>query len=86
LEACNKNNYVLLVTADHGNAEQMFDANGGPFTAHTSNRVPFCMTGSRKFGEITHNAALCDVAPTVLDLLNVPKPMEMDGRSLLAPQ
>lgn len=86
LEACNKNNYVLLVTADHGNAEVMYDpVKGGPYTQHTTNRVPFCMTGPRKFGEIKHNAALCDVAPTVLDLMGVAAPAEMEGKTLLSP-
>jgi len=86
LEACNKHNYVLLVTADHGNAETMIDEIGGPVTSHTTNRVPFLMTGPRKFREIHHNAALGDVAPTVLDLLGFDKPAEMTGHSLVAPQ
>lgn len=63
----------------------MYDDNGGPFTAHTTNRVPFCMTGNHKF---TKNSsikdALCDVAPTVLALMGIDKPVEMTGRSLLA--
>jgi len=87
VEACDKNGYVLLVTADHGNAEKMYDEKDGPFTAHTTYRVPFYMTGDRKFGDIakiTPNAALCDVAPTVLDLMNIPVPTEMQGKSLLA--
>jgi 2,3-bisphosphoglycerate-independent phosphoglycerate mutase len=84
LDACKEHNYVLLITADHGNAEQMYAPDGGPFTAHTSNRVPFMMTGPRKFRKPTHNAALCDVAPTVLDLMGIPLPKEMEGQSLLA--
>lgn len=83
-DAANTANYVLLVTADHGNAEQMYDENGGPFTAHTNNRVPFLMTGSRKFKVPEHNAALCDVAPTVLALMGIAQPSEMTGKSLLA--
>lgn len=86
LEACNKHGYVLLITADHGNAETMIDEIGGPVTSHTTNRVPFLMTGPRKFKEITHNAALGDVAPTVLELLGFDIPPEMTGQSLLAPQ
>ncbi|GAB6023170.1 hypothetical protein CHUAL_007995 [Chamberlinius hualienensis] len=86
LDACNKHDYVLLITADHGNAETMIDEIGGPVTSHTTNRVPFLMTGSRKFKDITHNAALCDVAPTVLELLGFDIPPEMSGQSLLAPQ
>ncbi|RWS11612.1 2:3-bisphosphoglycerate-independent phosphoglycerate mutase-like protein [Dinothrombium tinctorium] len=84
LEACNKNGYVLLVTADHGNAEKMKDEKGGPFTAHTTNRVPFCMIGDKKFASVTHNASLGDVAPTVLDLMGIEIPKEMTGKSLLA--
>jgi len=84
-KACEENNYIMLVTADHGNAEQMYDAQGGPFTAHTNNRVPFYMTGDKKFkAKIEHNAALADVAPTILKLMNVPIPKEMEGKSLLA--
>lgn len=82
-EACDKHGYTMLVTADHGNAEKMRDAKGGPHTAHTTNRVPFCMTGFRKFKELSHNAALCDVAPTVLDLMGLDIPPEMGGQSLL---
>lgn len=58
--------------------------NGGPHTAHTTNRVPFCMTGSKKFKEIKHNAALCDVAPTVLALMGLDQASEMTGQNLLA--
>lgn len=84
-DACLKHGYTLLVTADHGNAEKMYDSVGGPHTAHTTYRVPFCMTGNRRFrSDISHNAALCDVAPTVLDLLGIPIPSEMTGKSLLA--
>lgn len=83
-DAANAANYVLLVTADHGNAEQMFDDKGGPFTAHTNNRVPFLMTGSMKFKIPDHNSALCDVAPTVLSLMGIAQPSEMTGKSLLA--
>ncbi|KAL9982323.1 hypothetical protein ACROYT_G004351 [Oculina patagonica] len=83
-KACEEMGYVLMVTSDHGNAEQMISEEGGPHTAHTTNRVPFIMTGGLKFKEITHNAALCDVANTVLDVMGLPIPEEMDGQSLLA--
>jgi 2,3-bisphosphoglycerate-independent phosphoglycerate mutase len=84
-KACEQNNYVMLVTADHGNAEKMFDEKKGPHTAHTTNRVPFIMTNTdKRFGTISHNAALCDVAPTVLDFLGVEIPeKDMTGKSLL---
>jgi len=82
--ACEENGYVLLVTADHGNAEKMIDEHGGPITSHSTNRVPFVMTGKRKFITPTHNPALCDVAPTVLQLMGLDIPPEMTGKSLLA--
>lgn len=82
-EACEKHGYILLITADHGNAERMIDEKGGPVTSHTTYRVPFCMTGPYKFKKITHNAALCDVAPTVLALMDVPIPSDMTGQSLV---
>lgn len=81
--ACEKNGYVLLVTADHGNADQMYDDNGGPYTAHTSNRVPFVITPGA-FVKPQHNACLADVAPTILDLMGIEKAPEMTGKSLLA--
>lgn len=82
-DACDKKGYVMLVTADHGNAERMIDEKGGPVTSHTTNRVPFCMTGPKKFAKISHNAALCDVAPTVLKLMNFEQPKDMTGQSLV---
>jgi len=88
-EACKENDYVMLVTADHGNAEKMYDDKGGKHTAHTCNRVPFLSTGNRRFKpgfEINgRKSALCDVAPTVLDLMGLDVPKEMPGKSLLEP-
>jgi len=92
-EACEKAGYLLLITADHGNAEQMRNAEtGAPHTAHTTNPVPFIMTGDPKKFKFAADlddgeqepGALCDVAPTVLELLGLPQPKEMSGRSLLA--
>ncbi|XP_054168110.1 2,3-bisphosphoglycerate-independent phosphoglycerate mutase-like [Oppia nitens] len=85
--ACEQNGYVLLVTADHGNAEKMYaDSNKSPLTSHTTNRVPFIMANTdKKFASISHDTALCDVAPTVLDLLGIPIPeQDMTGKSLIA--
>ncbi|KIK55304.1 hypothetical protein GYMLUDRAFT_47871 [Collybiopsis luxurians FD-317 M1] len=91
-KACEEAGYILLVTADHGNAEQMINAEtGAPHTAHTTNPVPFLMTGDNekiKFAEDKEGeeaGALCDVAPTVLELMGLEKPKEMSGRSLLVP-
>lgn len=83
-QACEKHGYILLITADHGNAERMIDEKGGPVTSHTTNRVPFIMHNTDKvFNQTSHNAALCDVAPTVLRLMDIAKPSEMGGQSLL---
>jgi 2,3-bisphosphoglycerate-independent phosphoglycerate mutase len=83
-KAAEEAGYILMITADHGNAEQMKDLeNGSPFTAHTTNVVPFIMTGDPKVlkfkedaqkkegeeGEDEEPGALCDVAPTILDVM-----------------
>ncbi|ODN88108.1 2,3-bisphosphoglycerate-independent phosphoglycerate mutase [Cryptococcus wingfieldii CBS 7118] len=85
-DACEEAGYVLCITADHGNAEQMLDPNtGNPHTAHTTNPVPFIVTGDKGGLEVAGEpGALADVAPTVLDILGLPQPEEMSGRSLLA--
>ncbi|KAI0640322.1 cofactor-independent phosphoglycerate mutase [Trametes polyzona] len=92
-KACQEAGYILLVTADHGNAEQMINPDtGAPHTAHTTNPVPFIMTGDPKVYKFAEDkkdgeeeeGAICDVAPTILDLMGLPKPEEMTGRSLLA--
>ncbi len=72
----------LLVTADHGNAEMMIDpASGGPHTAHTTNPVPLVALGTG-VGALRSGGALCDVAPTILQLLGLPQPGEMTGTTL----
>ena len=74
---------ALLVTADHGNLELMHDAaTGQPHTAHTVGPVPFVYAGPRP-ARLRDGGALQDVAPTVLDLLGLPQPSSMTGRSLL---
>jgi len=74
----------MLLTADHGNAECMEDPETHkPFTAHTTNVVPFFLINSSEKLRKDKDAALCDVAPTVLELLNVPQPSEMTGHSLI---
>ncbi|MGD9523750.1 MAG: 2,3-bisphosphoglycerate-independent phosphoglycerate mutase [Gemmatimonadales bacterium] len=83
LPAAERRGARLLITADHGNAEQMIDpVTGGPHTAHTTNPVPFLGVGDGLPG-FRAGGALCDVAPTVLQLLGLPQPAEMTGRSLL---
>ncbi len=80
-DAVNAANGLLIITADHGNAEQMLD-DGEPHTAHTSDPVPFlfCEDGIK-----LKNGMLADVAPTLLDVLGIGKPDEMTGRSLIIP-
>ena len=74
----------MLVTADHGNAEQMLDAaTGGAHTAHTTNPVPVALLGDDT-GTRLRAGDLADVAPTVLDLLGLDRPAAMSGRSLRA--
>ena len=73
----------VLITADHGNAEQMRDPEiGQAYTAHTTNLVPFIYVGDQA-DSLQENGALCDVAPTLLQMMGLPQPREMTGRSLL---
>jgi 2,3-bisphosphoglycerate-independent phosphoglycerate mutase len=75
---------VLALTADHGNAEQMWDeARQEPHTAHTTNPVPFVLVGDGLEGLTLEPGLLADVAPTLLDLVGLPQPKAMTGRSLL---
>ncbi|MCG8542982.1 MAG: 2,3-bisphosphoglycerate-independent phosphoglycerate mutase [Alphaproteobacteria bacterium] len=74
----------MLITADHGNAELMRDAGSGqPHTAHTRNLVPFVLVDSHPRGCLLEDGRLADVAPTVLDLLDLRQPSEMTGQSLI---
>ena len=73
---------VLLITADHGNAEVMLNPDGSPNTAHTTNPVPLILT--REGVELRPGGRLADIAPTVLELLGLAQPEVMNGRSLLA--
>jgi len=82
VEAIENQGGIALITADHGNAEQMVDyENGGPFTAHTTNDVPLIGVGLN--GKKLKEGKLADLAPTLLDLLGLEKPEEMTGESLL---
>jgi 2,3-bisphosphoglycerate-independent phosphoglycerate mutase len=76
----------VLVTADHGNCEQMIDpATGEPHTAHTTNPVPIWWVTRDPQGQRLRDGTLADLAPTILELLGLPVPKEMTGRSLLVP-
>lgn len=74
---------VACITADHGNADQLIDPEtGGPFTAHTTNPVPFIVVGEDC--KLREGGRLADIAPTMLKLLGLPQPEEMTGESLIA--
>ena len=70
---------ILIVTADHGNCDTMWDQNHNPVTSHTLEKVPFIVT---KKGIELENGSLCDIAPTILKLLNIEIPKEMTGKVL----
>ena len=72
--------YTLLVTADHGNAEDMKQPDGSPMTAHTTNLVPFILCGA---GTELRPGRLADIAPTILDVMGLACPEEMDGKTLI---
>lgn len=72
---------VALITADHGNADKMYEEDGSPFTAHTTNPVPFCVVGYPC--KLREDGRLADIAPTMLKILGMPKPAEMDGESII---
>ena len=82
VEAVQKQNGVLLITADHGNAEQMIDyQTGEPLTSHTTNLVPLILVGMENVE--LKDGRLCDLTPTMLDIMEEQKPKEMTGESLL---
>jgi 2,3-bisphosphoglycerate-independent phosphoglycerate mutase len=89
LRACRETDTTLIVTADHGNCEQMWDpTTNGPHTAHTTNPVGIVLVEpqGRRTAVRLEPGALCDVAPTILGLLGVPQPAEMTGRDLRRPR
>nr|QUE29198.1 pgmA [Erythrotrichia welwitschii] len=93
IDAVSQSQGTLIITADHGNAEYMYDELGQPHTAHTTNSVPFILLEGEKNKIIGHGGnvklsqqgSLADIAPTILDILNLSKPKEMDGQSLIQP-
>ncbi|MFW5499177.1 MULTISPECIES: 2,3-bisphosphoglycerate-independent phosphoglycerate mutase [unclassified Maridesulfovibrio] len=83
VEAVKAQGGVIMLTADHGNAEEMIDANGGPQTAHSLNNVPLVFIGEA-FEDVTPSeGALCDIAPTILNHMGISVPEEMTGKDLL---
>ena len=79
VEAVIKNDGICLITADHGNVEEMME-NGEPKTAHTTNPVPFIVIGENV--EL-RNGILGDIAPTILQMMGIKKPEEMTGKTLI---
>lgn len=83
-DACVKNGVTMLLTADHGNSEVMVNPETGkPQTAHTTNKVPFVLINGPKGVQLKEDGALCNIAPTILQLLGIEKPAEMDCESLI---
>ncbi|KAH9819378.1 2,3-bisphosphoglycerate-independent phosphoglycerate mutase-like [Teratosphaeria destructans] len=84
LEACKEQGYILFVTSDHGNAEEMLTPEKTPKTSHTTNKVPFVMANAPAGWSLKkQDGVLGDVAPTVLEAMGIEKPEEMGGHSLL---
>jgi 2,3-bisphosphoglycerate-independent phosphoglycerate mutase len=81
-DAIKKIDGVMLITADHGNADKMYEDDGSPFTAHTTNLVPLIIVN--KDCKLNEGGKLCDLCPTILDIMNLEQPPEMTGRSLIA--
>ena len=80
VEATLKMGGIAMITADHGNAEVMLQPDGSPMTAHTTNPVPFILCGA---GTELRTGRLADIAPTILDVMGLACPPEMDGKSLI---
>lgn len=72
---------AVLITADHGNADRMIDTDGTPFTAHTTNPVPFSVIGYPC--KLREGGRLCDISPTILKILGMEQPAEMTGKSII---
>ena len=72
---------AVIITADHGNADYMYDEKGEPFTPHTTNPVPFCVVGYPC--ELREGGRLADIAPSMLKILGLSQPAEMNGESII---
>jgi 2,3-bisphosphoglycerate-independent phosphoglycerate mutase len=77
-----EHNYCVLITADHGNAEQMQNPDGSICPSHTTNPVPFFIVSQEKH-DLIKQGSLADIAPTILDIMQIPKPEQMTGSSLI---
>ena len=84
VEALKEAGGVMFICADHGNAEKMIDfTTGKPHTAHTTNPVPFILVNGEPEWKLKEGGCLADIVPTLLDIMEMPKPAEMTGKSLL---
>lgn len=83
VEAVKEVDGVMFICADHGNAEKLIDDNGEPYTAHTTNPVPFILVNYDEAYTLKENGKLCDIIPTLIDIMKLEKPAEMTGESLL---
>jgi 2,3-bisphosphoglycerate-independent phosphoglycerate mutase len=81
VETGRENGYSFIIIADHGNADMMLNPDGSPNTAHTTNPVPCILVSDTKYK--LKSGRLADIAPTILELLNINKPIDMDGNSIL---
>ena len=83
VSALQSKGWAALVTADHGNAEKMIDDDGGPHTAHTLGQVCFILVDDERRNAALRDGSLCDIAPTILEIMGLSQPQEMTGKSLL---
>ena len=84
VEALKEVGGVMFICADHGNAEQLLDyETGAPFTAHTTNPVPFILVNADPSYKLREGGCLADIAPTLIEIMGLEQPKEMTGKSLL---
>lgn len=81
IDAVDEMDGKMIITADHGNADKMYEQDGSPFTAHTTFPVPFIVYGHPC--ELREGGRLCDIAPTMLKMMGIPQPEEMTGESII---
>ena len=82
MEAAKANGYEVIIIADHGNADHALNADGTPNTAHSLNPVPFVYVTENKDAKV-ENGVLADVAPSILHIMGMPQPKEMNGNNLI---
>jgi 2,3-bisphosphoglycerate-independent phosphoglycerate mutase len=82
VEAAKANDYEVIIIADHGNADRALNDDGTPNTAHSLNPVPFVYVTQNKDAKV-ENGVLADVAPSILHIMGLPQPADMDGKDLI---